>query len=166
MSDLQRIGLGGGCHWCTEGVFVSLAGVVGVEQGWIASRPPHAAFSEAVIVHFDPGRIALAELLAVHLTTHAATSDHGLRGRYRSAVYSFNTAQFDLCTMVLGELGRTYERPLVTRVLPFAGFRASAPEYRDYYRSDPGRPFCRRYIAPKLERLRADRPYLFLTPKQ
>tara|TARA_B100000795_G_scaffold173674_1_gene130984 strand:- start:4871 stop:5212 length:342 start_codon:yes stop_codon:yes gene_type:complete len=32
-----KIGLGGGCHWCTEAVFMSLKGVRSVRQGWIAS---------------------------------------------------------------------------------------------------------------------------------
>jgi peptide methionine sulfoxide reductase MsrA len=29
----SKIGLGGGCHWCTEGVFESLIGVTKVNQG-------------------------------------------------------------------------------------------------------------------------------------
>lgn len=161
MSSTERIGLGGGCHWCTEGVFASLAGVVRVEQGWIASAAPDDFFSEAVIVHFDPTRIDLRELLAVHLETHAASSNHGLRGRYRSAVYTFSTAQRQRCTDWLRELGADFDRPLVTRVLPFAAFRQSPPQYQDYYRRDPRLPFCRRHITPKVERLRADRPYLF-----
>ncbi|WP_116125343.1 peptide-methionine (S)-S-oxide reductase [Lewinella sp. IMCC34183] len=166
MSAQGRIGLGGGCHWCTEGVFVSLAGVTHVDQGWISAPAPDDAFSEAVIVHFDPERVSLAELLAVHLQTHAATSDHSLRGRYRSAVYAFNDRQAERCRTALSVLAADYDQPLVTRVLRYAGFRASAPAYRDYFRRDPDRPFCRRYIAPKVKRLRADRPDLFFSNKQ
>ncbi len=147
--------------WCTEGVFVSLAGVVRVEQGWIASAPPHAAPSEAVIIHFDAEVISEAELIAVHLETHAATSVHALRGKYRSAVYTFADQDADRYRSILRELARDYSEPLQTLVLPFRKFSASLPEHQDYYRSDPGRPFCRRYITPKLNRLRHDRPELF-----
>jgi len=41
-----------------------------------------------------------------------------------------------------------------TLVLPFKGFRASDERYQNYYRTDPSRPFCRRYIDPKLDHIR------------
>ena len=166
MSTLKRIGLGGGCHWCTEGVFVSLAGVVRVEQGWIAAAPPHSTPSEAVIVHFDAEVISETELIAVHLETHAATSAHALRGKYRSAIYAFADQDADRYRDILRDLAADYSVPLQTLVLPFREFTASLPEHRDYYRSDPQRPFCRRYITPKLRRLRHDRPELFFVTKQ
>lgn len=166
MPGLHKIGLGGGCHWCTEGVFVSLRGVEQVAQGWIASVPPHDAPSEAVIVHYDPQLITDTDLLAVHLQSHAATVAHALRGKYRSAVYAFSDEEAVRYRSLLRRLGRNYDRPLLTKVLPFAGFSASLPEHQDYYRSDPERPFCRRYIAPKLKRLRRDRPELFFLNKQ
>ncbi len=163
MSERKRIGLGGGCHWCTEGIFVSLRGVAEVEQGWIASEAPDGDFSEAVIVHYDPAGINSAELIRVHLDTHASEADHALRHRYRSAVYCFSPREGETYRRELAEAGG---QGVVTRVLPFVSFRPSLPEHRDYYRTDPDRPFCRRYIAPKLDRLRTNRPDLFLENKQ
>jgi peptide-methionine (S)-S-oxide reductase len=46
----SKIGLGGGCHWCTEGVFASLIGVTKVAQGWIAPDGKQSNFSEAVVL--------------------------------------------------------------------------------------------------------------------
>lgn len=155
------MGLGGGCHWCTEGIFVSLAGVERVEQGWIASVTPHDQPSEAVIVHYDPTIITTGELLAVHLQTHSATSRHALRSKYRSAVYFFETASAPIYRELLKVLQEEYADPLQTLVLPFNSFTASLPEHQDYYRSDPDRPFCRRYIEPKLTVLRKQQPELF-----
>ena len=40
-----QIGLGGGCHWCTEGVFQALRGVTQVDQGFIQSEPPADTWS-------------------------------------------------------------------------------------------------------------------------
>ena len=37
MRSLRKLGLGGGCHWCTEAVFQSLVGVERVRQGFITS---------------------------------------------------------------------------------------------------------------------------------
>jgi len=160
MPRLNKIALGGGCHWCTEGVFVSLRGVHEVEQGWVVSTPPDDAFSEAVIVHYDPGEISAEDLIAVHLETHAATGNHGLRHRYRSAVYAFSAEDSALFNELLEQFAGEFSGPLVTRVYPFVAFKPSLPEHRDYYRTDPERPFCVRFIAPKLAALRDKRPEL------
>ncbi|NJC24659.1 peptide-methionine (S)-S-oxide reductase [Neolewinella antarctica] len=157
MGKLKKIGLGGGCHWCTEGVFVSLIGVERVEQGWISSVAPNDAFSEAVIVHYDPDRISAVSLLDVHLRTHAAIKVHGLRHKYRSAVYYFDVSDRAQLTDLLILAGNEFAEPIITRVLPFVAFKPSLPEHRDYYRTDPGRPFCVRFIAPKLDFLRGYR---------
>src|SRR3954451_12716902 len=89
----NKIGFGGGCHWCTEAVFLSLKGVEQVEQGWIASQPPYDAFSEAVVVTYDPLVITLTDLITIHLHTHASTSNHSMRQKYRSAVYWFDAEE-------------------------------------------------------------------------
>lgn len=87
---VKKAGFGGGCHWCTEAVFAALKGVVSVEQGWISSDGQNDAFSEAVVVAFDPDRIGFDVLIAIHLYTHSATSAHSMRGKYRSAIYIFS----------------------------------------------------------------------------
>jgi peptide-methionine (S)-S-oxide reductase len=145
---LQRIALGGGCHWCTEGVFVSLRGITRVEQGWVSSDPPNDAFSEAVIVHYDPTIISAEDLIAVHLETHAATKEHGLRHRYRSAVYAFSHEEERQFITILINLANEFSDPLVTKVYPFVDFKPSLPEHQEYYRTDPDRPFCVRCIGP------------------
>ena len=150
----QTLTLGGGCHWCTEAVFDHLRGVSLTEQGFARSDPPHDAWSEAARVTFDPDTLPLAVLLDIHLRTHASTSDHSMRGKYRSAVY----VEDDRETMraMLAELQRDFDRPLVTQVLPLRAFRLNAPQFLDYYRTNPDRPFCRSYIDPKLAMLRKD----------
>ena len=152
MDTLSKIGLGGGCHWCTEGVFVHLRGVERVEQGWISSTDPVAGdFSEAVIVHYDSAEISLQQLIEVHLQTHAATVKHGLRHRYRSAVYYFKEEELKGVVEALRLAAVGYVEPVITQILPYGAFRPSLPEHQDYYRSDPERPFCVRYIQPKLD---------------
>ncbi len=151
------LALGGGCHWCTEAVFTHLRGVSRVEQGWVAAPPPDDAWSEAVIVHYNVERLPVAVLLEIHLRTHSATADHTLRGRYRSAVYYFGGAEEGQeLEAVLTRLQVDFSESLLTRVLPFAAFRPSLPEHLDYYATDPERPFCKRFIDPKLALLREE----------
>ncbi len=159
---MERIGLGGGCHWCTEAVFQALAGVRSVAQGFIASAPSDDSFSEAVDVTFDPEALPLEALLEVHLRTHASTSDHKMRGKYRSAVYVNNAPQARAVSAVLAGLQTEFEAPLVTRVLPFEAFKASDERFQNYAARNGDGPFCARYIDPKLDMLREDYGALLL----
>ncbi|WP_306112716.1 peptide-methionine (S)-S-oxide reductase [Roseovarius sp. MMSF_3305] len=155
-SAAARIGLGGGCHWCTEAVFDGLRGVVRVEQGFIRASVPDDSWSEAIIVHFNPDMIPLETLIEVHLRTHASTSNHKMRGKYRSAVYAMEPGHIPHLKGILRELQDDFEMPLVTRVLDFQGFKPSEDRFQNYHRKNAGGPFCTRYIDPKLDLLRRD----------
>lgn len=153
MDKLEKIGFGGGCHWCTEAVFQSLKGVEKVEQGWIASEGAANTFSEAVIVHFYPDVIPLEILVEVHLRTHRSTSDHSMRKKYRSAVYVFSASQQKEADSVLKSLQPEFGHALVTQTLPYKAFKASEETFRDYYYKNPEKPFCENFINPKLQLL-------------
>ncbi|MBY6190429.1 peptide-methionine (S)-S-oxide reductase [Microbulbifer agarilyticus] len=152
-TESECIGFGGGCHWCTEAVFQQLRGVERVDQGYIASQPPDSGFSEAVIVHFDPDEISLETLIEVHLYTHSATATHQLRKNYRSAIYFFTEQQREIAQEALRKFQNDFADPLITEVLPCHAFRSSDPQHTNYYSSDPQRPFCQKYIEPKLQLL-------------
>lgn len=152
----NKIGMGGGCHWCTEAVFQSLIGVTKVEQGYIASTGENSEFSEAVIVYFDNSLISLEKLIEIHLYTHQSTSNHSMRKKYRSAVYTFSKAQYHQVQDILKILQNQFDEPLVTAVLQFNSFKPSREELRDYYLKDPEKPFCKRFIVPKLHLLRKE----------
>jgi peptide-methionine (S)-S-oxide reductase len=153
---MQRIGFGGGCHWCTEAVFQALIGVARVEQGFIAAPPPNDTLSEAVIVTFDPDTIPLTALIAVHMATHSATSTHGLRHRYRSAIYCTDAAMADAAQTALADLAQQTGARFVTKALQLVRFVRSDPRYHNYYATNPERPFCQTHIDPKLARLRQE----------
>ena len=149
--EIIKIGVGGSCHWCTEAIFQSLEGALKVEQGWIASIAPNTTFSEAVIVHYDPNILPLLHLIKVHLHTHSCTASHSLRQKYRSAVYTFSDEQAKETSNILRLLQKDFDLPLITEVLPFEAFRLNTDTYLDYYQKNPEKPFCQRYITPKLE---------------
>ncbi len=152
----MKIGLGGGCHWCTEAVFQALHGVSMVEQGFIRSNPPYQSWSEAVMLTFDPAEIPLSTLIEIHLRTHASTSDHSKRGKYRSAVYIHDALSGLEVARILLRFRNRFGKPLVTQILPFQAFKLSDEKFRNYYQTGPKRPFCKAYIDPKLELLRTE----------
>ncbi|TQV77204.1 peptide methionine sulfoxide reductase [Aliikangiella marina] len=172
------VGLGGECHWCTEGIFQSLLGVTAVNQGWIKPRlsvepssqfreansnfkilesdkadSTQPSFSEAIEVYFNPKIISLTTLIEIHLYTHASTANHSLRNRYRSAVYTYDEYQQQQATHILESLATRFDQPLVTRVLQFNEFKLNKNEYLNYFYQSPDKPFCQSYIHPKLRLL-------------
>ena len=150
----ERIGFGGGCHWCTEAVFQQLRGVALVEQGWASAQDAPERFSEAVVVHYHPHKISLEVLVRIHLLTHSCTSRHALRGKYRSAVYCFDNDQQQVASFALSAAQSDFDEPILTEVVSFAAFRHNQPKYLNYYASDLDRPFCKTYISPKLAELK------------
>jgi len=39
---------------------------------------------------------------------------------------------------------------IITKAYAFKEFRTSSDNYQDYYQKNPNKPFCKRYIQPKL----------------
>jgi peptide-methionine (S)-S-oxide reductase len=151
---VKKIAFGGGCHWCTEAVFDSLHGISRVEQGWVNSTHKDAqSFSETVIVHFDADMIPLEILIEVHLRTHNATSNHAMREKYRSAIYTFSINQENEAKDILEIKQGLFDKPIVTKVYPFGEFKLNKDKYLNYYKNNPEKPFCKTYIEPKLKLL-------------
>ncbi len=150
MKSLYQIGLGGGCHWCTEAVFQQLDGVLQVHQGYICSASPYEDWSEAILLTYDSQRVSLEEIVEVHLATHASTVAHSRRTTYRSAVYFMTIEQQSLLEVIMSSLKRKHHKNYITQVIPFVDFKASREQIQNYYKTRPDAPFCKRYIEPKL----------------
>lgn len=151
--ELTKIAFGGGCHWCTEAVFQALVGVEKVAQGWVASTKKNNTFSEAVIVHFNKKKINLQTLIEIHLQTHKSTSNHSMRKKYRSAVYYFSEKQKTKSEKIIRELQTNSKEVIITKILEFVDFKPSSKEFQNYYQKNPQKPFCKKYINPKLHLL-------------
>lgn len=165
MSGLRKVGLGGGCHWCTEAVFQILKGVHKVDQGYISSNEENDYFSEAIIVHYDPLEITLKDLIEIHLHTHESTSNHSFRDKYRSAIYYLDTTKKQEIEGYLKALQNEFKNQLITKVLPFNVFKPSREDIQNYYQKNPSAPFCKRYIHPKMNLLRSNYAEI-LNPKK
>tara|TARA_R110000751_G_scaffold102651_1_gene197320 strand:+ start:26 stop:535 length:510 start_codon:yes stop_codon:yes gene_type:complete len=153
METIHKIAFGGGCHWCTEAVYKSLKGIISVEQGFVASDGEESSFSEAVIVSYEPSDISLEDLILIHLYTHKSTSDHSMRNKYRSAIYTFGPLDVERSTLALQKFQENFKKPLVTKVLPFREFKISDKAFQNYYYKNPYKPFCKTHIAPKIKLL-------------
>ena len=109
-----------------------------------------------MLVEFDPATIPLDVLIEVHLRTHASTSNHKMRGKYRSAIYVFESDQKVKSSAILDQLQEGLEQKLVTNVMNMVEFEHSTDRFKNYYANDPEKPFCQAYIDPKLSLLRTE----------
>ena len=130
--------------------------MLSVSQGFLKSHSPNHLYSEAVLIQYDENIISLAKLIEIHLRTHASSSQHSMRKKYRSALYVDNNAMAERCINILDTLSTQFDKPLVTQVLSIVEFKRSSDSYREYYATNPDRPFCITYIEPKLALLRRD----------
>jgi peptide-methionine (S)-S-oxide reductase len=151
---MDKIALGGGCHWCIEAIFQMLKGVAEVEQGFVRSDAPADSWAEGVLVHFDGSAIGLATLVEVHLRTHRASSTYRPKSKYRSAIYIRGNVQQRQASETIAALQREWQEPIETKVLHLRAFKRSDARFANYYASNPESVFCRRYIDPKLELIR------------
>lgn len=149
----MKIGLGGGCRWCTEAVFEAVKGVYNVRQGYISAKESPDQFYEGIIMNYDPESVMLEDLILIHLRTHQSMKDHSMRHKYRSAVYVYNQLELRKTRQTLKTIENSAGSKFVTRAYELACFKESRAEIRNYYQTDPQRPFCTRYIQPKLDLL-------------
>ena len=152
-SHTKQLGFGGGCHWCTEAIFDHLTGVSKVQQGWIKSSPPKDGFSEAVLIDYDPKLISEEVLIQIHLLTHASSSNHSMREKYRSAIYFVKAEDQECLERILAKAKEEDSENYVTKILPMLEFQSNSEEFLHYYKTRPKAPFCETYINPKLRKL-------------
>ena len=157
--SIQKLGLGGGCHWCTEAIFNQIKGVQSVEQGWL-NTPDFPNFSEGISILFDSDHIDLTELIKIHLLTHSSGSNHPLRSKYRSAVYVTNEEQRNKAQLYINQFQKQHDQPIITKVLYYGDFKLNQSKYLNYYDRHQGNVFCERYIDPKLDVLHSDFSHL------
>ncbi len=106
-AGLAQAVFGLGCFWGAERLFWALPGVVSTAVGYAGGYTPNPTYeevcsgrtghTEAVLVVFDPARIAYEELLRVFWEAHDPTQ--GMRQgndagtQYRSAIYTHSPEQ-------------------------------------------------------------------------
>ncbi len=162
--------LGGGCFWCVEAVLQRLEGVESVSPGYAGGHAESPTYqqvctgetghAEVARVVFDPDRISFRDLLEVFFATHDPTTPNrqgnDVGTQYRSIILYESEAQRETAESVIAELeaGDVFGGPIVTAVEPLERFWAAEDYHRDYYDRNPGQPYCRVVIAPKVAKLR------------
>jgi len=168
MSEKQAT-LAGGCFWCTEAVFLQLAGVEGVESGYIGGGVPDPTYeqictgttghAEAIRISFDPDVIGYDDLLDIFFATHDPTTlnrqGNDVGTQYRSAIFPHDETQAAAARAAIERAQSDHIAPIVTTIEPVSIWYPAETYHQDYWnRAGDRNPYCMAVIPPKLQKLR------------
>ena len=159
----------GGCFWCTEAVFKSLAGVDAVESGYIGGTVENPSYkqvcggdtghAEAIRITYDPNVISYDDLLDVFFVTHDPTQlnrqGNDIGTQYRSAVFPHDVGQEEAVKAAMARAAADWPAPIVTTIEPLTTWFPAEDYHQDYWEGEGQRnPYCLAVIPPKLAKLK------------
>ena len=166
----EKAVLAGGCFWGVEAVFDELKGVKNVVSGFSGGKAVTAHYeivstgmtghAESVEITYDPAQISYRQLLQVFFAVaHDPTEldyqgpDHGTQ--YRSAIFYANDEQKRIAEATIRELGEkhVFPAPIVTKVVPLAGFYPAEDYHQHFIAKNPDYPYVVYNDLPKLKEL-------------
>jgi peptide-methionine (S)-S-oxide reductase len=167
----QHAILAGGCFWCTEAVFLPLAGVQSVVSGYIGGAADTANYqavcsgttghAEAIRVTFDPTQITFGQILRVffavaHDPTQLNRQGHDRGTQYRSAIFPVDAEQRAVAQAYITQLtaAKAFAEPIVTTVEPDGPFYPAEDYHQNYAARNPGQPYVAAVALPKVQKLR------------
>lgn len=158
-----------GCFWCTEAVFKMLKGVISVDPGYAGGTTDNPTYervaggntghAECLKIEYDPSIVSYDDLLAVFFNTHDPTTlnrqGNDVGTEYRSIIFYTTPEQKEKAERTIRELdeSKSYERSVVTEVIPLEKFYPAENYHKDYYEHNSNNPYCQIVIAPKLEKM-------------
>lgn len=160
--------IAGGCFWCTEAVFRSIAGVSAVESGYIGGQVPDPTYkqvctgttghAEAIGLTFDPEVVSLADLLDIHFATHDPTQlnrqGNDVGTQYRSALFPLDDEQRAEAAAAIARAQAGRSEAVVTTIEGPAQWYPAEDYHQEYWQGEGQRnPYCLAVIPPKLAKL-------------
>lgn len=166
-NNIETIVLGGGCFWCTEGIFQRVPGVVSVVSGYAGGTVENPTYeqvstgrtghAEVVKVEYENSSDVLQKILDIFFVLHDPTSlnkqGNDVGTEYRSAVFFTTPEQEKMITDTINNIKGDYDKPIVTEVKPLNVFYMAEDYHQNYYNNNSNKPYCTLVIGPKLEKL-------------
>lgn len=158
----------GGCFWCVEKDFESLAGVTKAISGFTggAIKNPtyngnHDGHYEAVEIHYDPDVVSYEELLEhfwVNIDPFDARGQFCDKGHeYLSAIFVSDDLQQTLAEASKEAVAKRFaDKQIATRIFPLTTFypiKGAESYHQDFYKKSPVRYKAYRYACGRDRRL-------------
>ncbi|MCL5677687.1 MAG: peptide-methionine (S)-S-oxide reductase MsrA [Candidatus Thermoplasmatota archaeon] len=168
--NLKTAVLGGGCFWCTDAVFSEVIGVERTECGYAGGNVENPSYelvcsgntghAEVVRITYDPLKIDYRDILEIFFATHDPTTmdrqgpDYG--SQYRSIILYQTQEEKQIAEHLIDEMTeqKVFDDPVVTEVVPLKGFYPAEEYHQKFFSRNPGKPYCRIVIGPKVAKFR------------
>ena len=153
LDKYERATFAGGCFWCSESDFEKHDGVVEVISGYSGGEEENPSYEEvssgntrhreSIQVYYDPKKISYEKLLDIYWKHINPTDDGGQfadRGKqYTTAIFYYNSSQKKLAEKSKKELEKSgkFDKPIVTKILPFKNFYPAEEYHQDYHEKNP-----------------------------
>jgi peptide-methionine (S)-S-oxide reductase len=168
MADQVAV-LAGGCFWCTEAVFLDVAGVKSVESGYAGGHSANPTYkevcngdtghAESIRITFDADQISFDTLLDIFFATHDPTQlnrqGNDVGTQYRSAIFPQDDGQERAARDAIARANQELGGRVVTTIEAMGKWWPAEGYHQDYWSGEGQRnPYCLATIPPKLQKLR------------
>lgn len=140
-----------GCFWCAEADFEKAKGVIRVVSGYTGGNVKNPTYEqvseggtghyEAVLVTYDPNKIAYSDLLTMfwrNVDPFDATGQFCDKGSsYRAAIFPGNASETKAAQASKDYLASHFKRDIATKILPRSTFYPAEDYHQNYYRENP-----------------------------
>ena len=141
----------GGCFWCLDYDFETVAGVQSVGSGYTGGHLPNPDYKrvssggtghyEAIEVSYDPTIVSYSELLAIYWVNIDPLDGEGQfcdRGdSYRSALFPLNDEQREAAIHSKAAAQKRLGATVVTRIIDAKTFYPAEEYHQDYHQKNP-----------------------------
>lgn len=166
---LETVILGGGCFWCTEGVYLIIPGVEKVVSGYTGGHVDNPTYkqvcegttghAEVIKVEYDPTVISYKELVDFFWYAHDPTTlnrqGNDVGTQYRSAIFYLNDEQKKIAEASKEEHNAEYKNSIVTEITKLEKFYPAEDYHQDFANKNPDQGYVCAVVKPKIEKFRA-----------
>lgn len=169
--------IAGGCFWCTEAVFESVAGVQKVVSGYAGGDAQSAHYemvgsgrtkhAEAIEITYDPRVISYGQLLKIFFQVAHDPTQKDRQGpdygpQYRSTIFYRDAEEKRVAESYIKQLtaAKAFSQPIATTLEPLSRFFPAEDNHQDFVARNPANGYVQANSLPKVEKLKKDFPQL------
>jgi len=160
--------IGGGCFWCTEGMYQLVPGVQKIVSGFAGGSTDNPTYhqvctgttghAEVVKITFDPAKVTYRQIIDLFWHVHDPTTlnrqGHDEGTQYRSIILYANDQQKAAAEASEKAAQKEIPAPIVTQIEPLTQFWPAEDYHQNYANSNPNQPYVCAVVKPKIEKFK------------